>query len=414
MNVKTKKKSINSTAGKLTVLAQLCKHIPSHVLGAIVRKHKSEAHTRTFSHWSHVVALLYSKVCHCFGLNDLCDQLDIHSGALSPIRGATAPKRNTLSHANSVRPAAIAQDLFWATLEHLREQTPSFGRRAFPGRLKKLNRTIEILDSTVIELVANCMNWAQHRRKKAAAKAHMRLNLESALPSCVIIGPGKDADVTEAEALTKDMKHGEICIFDRGYVSLLLFRALTQRGIIWVTRWKKGLKADVLEQRPVKGKILADELLALNDGQPVRRIRALVEIDGEEREMEFMTNHLEWSAELVVALYKQRWEIEVFFKQMKQVLRLCDFVGNSANAIRWQIWMALLAHLLIRYMAWTNSWERSYTRLFALLRGTIWEKRDISSLLERYGIAEGTYRMVSNPGSAYFAFYTETCGTAGA
>ena len=397
-------KNINSTAGKFSILRQLCNHIPVQLLPKLVREHDSEKHSRDFSHWSQVVALLSSKISHSFGLNDLCDQLEIHSGSLAAIRGATPARRNTLSHAGKVRPAAIAEGLFWGTLKHLQEQSPGFGRRKFPGRLKKLNRTIALMDSTVIELVANCMGWASHRRNKAAAKCHLRLDFESLLPGCAVIDTAREADAKRARDLTAGLKIGEIGIFDRGYIDLDHFAELSKRGVIWVTRWKEGMTADVFESRPVKGKILADEIVGLSDSQMARRVRALVVVDDEEREMVFLTNQLEWSAQLIVDLYGCRWEIEVFFKQMKQTLKLCDFIGNSANAIRWQVWMALLAHLLVRYQGWLHQWAHSFTRIFALLRGTLWEKRDLASLLERYGTAKGSYRNLAAPAQAYFAF----------
>src|SRR2546427_1033555 len=176
------KKHINSTASKFNILRQFCNLIPSFLVSQLARKHQSEGDARTFSHWSHVVSLIFAKLTHCFGLNDVCDALGLYSGPLASLRGATPPKRNTLSHANKERPAAIAEDLFWGTLEHLRHQSPGFGRRRFPGKLRKFKRTIHLLDSTVIELVANCMDWAAHRRRKAAAKCHVRLNFETLLP----------------------------------------------------------------------------------------------------------------------------------------------------------------------------------------------------------------------------------------
>lgn len=400
------RKNINSTAGKVSILRQLCNHIPTFLLPKLVREHNSEKHARDFSHWSHVLALLFSKISHSFGLNDLCDQMEIHSGSLAAIRGATPARRNTLSHASKVRPAALGEALFWGTLSHLQAQSPGFGRRKFSGRLRKLNRTIEIMDSTVIELVANCMDWASHRRHKAAAKCHLRLNFENLLPSFAVIDTAREADNKRARDLTAGLKPGQIGIFDRGYVDLKHFAELSERKVIWVTRWKEGMTADVFEARPVTGKILADELVGLSDSQLARRIRALVMVDGVEREMVFLTNQVDWSAKLIVELYKCRWEIEVFFKQMKQTLKLCDFIGNSANAIRWQVWMALLAHLLVRYQAWLSEWPHSFTRIFALLRGTLWEKRDLASLIARYGTGQGSYRNLAMPAQAYFAFET--------
>ncbi len=397
-----KTKNINSTASKVPVLRQLCNLIPAHRLAGIVEKHNSKDHARDFTHWSHVVSLLFSKIVHCFGLNDLCDQLDLHSGPLSAIRGATPARRNTLSHASKIRPAAIGADLFWATLEHLRSLSPGFGRRRYPGRLKKLHRSIQIIDSTVIELVANCMDWASHRRRKAAAKCHVRLDFQSLLPGFVVIDTARESDARRARDLTAGLKQGEILVMDRGYVNLGHFKELGERGVVWVTRRKEGMLEDLWQRRPVSGNVLEDAEVALSNGVVARRIRAMVEVDGEMREMEFLTNQMEWAASTIVELYRCRWEIEVFFKQLKQTLKLCDFVGYSANAIRWQLWMALLAHLLLRYIAWTSQWSHSFVRLFALVRGVIWQKLDIPKLLERYGTAGGSYRNMAQPAQAYF------------
>jgi len=398
------KKSINSTACKFTVLRQLCNLIPTHLVSQLAREHKSESHARTFSHWSHVVSLIFAKLTHCFGLNDLCDALGIYSGDLAAIRGATAPARNTLSHANRVRPAALAESLFWKVLEDLRRRSPRFGRRRFPGKLQKLKRTIHLLDSTVIELVANCLDWASHRRRKAAAKCHVRLDFQSLLPGFIVVDVAREHDNVRAREATAALKTGEILVIDRGYVDLEHFADLSARGIFWVTRMKEGMKYDLLDHRQVQkdGKVLADETIALNNGLAARRIVALVEVDGAEREMTFLSNHLEWSADTVVELYRARWEIEVFFKQMKQTLKLCDLISYDANGIRWQVWIAMLVQLMMRYLAWLSHWSHSFVRLFALVRATAWRKFDIIEILKRYGTAEGSFRNLARPEQAYF------------
>jgi len=398
------KKHINSTASKFNILRQFCNLIPSFLVTQLARKHQSEGDARTFSHWSHVVSLIFAKLTHCFGLNDVCDALGLYSGPLASLRGATPPKRNTLSHANKERPAAIAEDLFWGTLEHLRHQSPGFGRRRFPGKLRKFKRTIHLLDSTVIELVANCMDWAAHRRRKAAAKCHVRLNFETLLPGFVVVDVAKEHDNVRAAQATASLKKGEILIMDRGYVDLGHFADWSERGVIWVTRWKEGLSYDLLDCRPVRqgGKVLADEWIMLSNGVQARRITALVEVEGKEREMIFLTNQLEWSAEMIVALYQARWEIELFFKQMKQTLKLCDLMSYSANGIRWQVWIALLVQLLMRYLAWVSGWSHSFVRLYALVRAILWRKLDVIEILKRYGTGEGSYRNLAQPEQAYF------------
>ena len=392
---------------KVTVLHQLCKLIPPHLLPKIVRECESEPHARTFSHWSQVVALLYAQLTHALGLNDVCDGLRLHRGPLSAIRGATPPARNTFSHANKTRPAAIMEKLFWAVLGDLEGRNPGFGRQGPPARLRRFRKTISILDSTVIELVAGSMDWAQHRRRKAAAKAHVRLDLQTLLPRCVIIDTAKEHDNKRARELTAALRPGEIVIADRGYVDQEHLGDLHERGVCWVTREKENMVYDLIEDRPVQGEgILKDQRIVWKKGLQLRRITALVEVDGKEREMTFLTNHLPWSARTVADLYKCRWEIEVFFKQLKQTFQVADFLGNSASAVRWQVWSALLLMLLLRYNAWLSQWGHSFLRLFALARSACWQQWDLEKLLKSCGTAGGDFRMLGAPEQAFLPGFT--------
>lgn len=371
--------------------------------------------SRTFTPWSHVIALLYAQFTHSIGLNDVCDALRLHRGPLSAIRGATPPSRNGLSTASKKRPAAMAQKLFWSVLTHLQSMAPGFahGRRG-KGVTRRFRKTIHIVDSTTIELVASCMDWAKHRRRKAAAKCHLRLNLQSFLPSFVLVDTAKDSDAKRAWQACAGVQAGEIVIFDRAYVDFDHLFDLFLRGVNWVTRTKENLKLRVVKKRPSKNaKILADEEVILDAkgayegkySERMRRVRALVEVDGEEREMEFLTNNLEWSPQSVADLYRSRWSIETFFKQIKQTLKLTDFLGHSANAVRWQIWSALLCYLLLRFQAFLANWGSSFTRLFTLLRAALWQKIHLPDLLKRCGTAGGSFRALATPQDAYFPIF---------
>jgi IS4 transposase len=132
---------------------------------------------------------------------------------------------------------------------------------------------------------------------------------------------------------------------------------------------------------------------------------ALVELRGEQVEMEFLTNNLQWNSQSVADLYKCRWDIEKFFRQLKQTFQLADFLGNSANAVHWQIWTALLLYVLLRYLAFLSQWQQSFTRLWALCRSTLWRKTDLLELLKSYGIAEPRWRFLSRPEQSYFAWF---------
>jgi len=403
-----KNKYINPTRSKFTILGQVCNLIPKHLVPRLARE--SGVDSRTFSPWSHVVSLLDAQLSHSIGLNDVCDSLHLHSGSLSAIRGATPPSRNGLSNANRERPCEMAEKLFWSVTNALGQQHPDFIRGKSRGPAFRFKAPISIMDSTVVELVANSMDWAKHRRRKAAAKTHMRLSLQSLLPQCVIIDTAKEHDNKRARELCAGLEEGEITIFDKAYIDYGHLLDLGNRGVNWVTGAKDNMAYDVCEKFPVaKGsKIISDEVIVLKDEKKaapeyMRLVRAWVEVDGKQREMTFLTNKLEWSAQSVVDLYRCRWEIEVFFKQIKQTLQVADFLGHNANAVRWQIWIALLVYVLLRYLSHLAKWPHSFTRLFTVLRAGLWEKFDLFGLLKCYGTAGGSFRNLAVPEQAYFA-----------
>ena len=402
------KKRIKPTRCDFNTLRQVCNYIPAYLVPRLARECEIDA--RGFSPWSHVVSLLSAQMAHSIGLNDVCDSLNLHSGPLSTIRGATPPSRNGLSNANRERSPEMAEKLFWAMRQHLGEQSPGFIRGKGRGAAYRFKAPISIMDSTVIQLVANNLDWAKHRRRKAAAKTHLRLSLQSLLPPCVIIDTAKEHDNQRARELCAGLQEGEIAIFDKAYIDYGHLLDLGNRGVSWVTRAKDNMAYEVYTELPVEkgSKILSDEVVVLKDSNKaapeyVRLVRALVEVDGEEREMTFMTNNLKWSAQSVVDLYQCRWEIEVFFKQVKQTLQIADFLGNNENAVKWQIWMALLLYVLLRYLSYLSNWSHSFTRLFTVLRAAMWEKFDLLKLLKCYGTAGGSFRNLARPEQAYFA-----------
>ncbi len=231
-------------------MRQICNFIPQHTVSKIARTTGVEDKSRTFKPWSHVVSQCYAQLTHSISLNDLCDSLQLHSGPLAGIRGATAPSRNGLSHANRERPAEMAEQLFWEVVGHLGEQSPGFVAGRSRGAAFRFKMPIHVVDTTVMELVANCMDWAKHRRRKAAAKTHMRLNLQSLLPNFVIIDTAGEHDNKRARELCAGVRSGEIVLFDKGYVDFGHLRDLDERGVFWVTRAKDNLAYEVVQKMP--------------------------------------------------------------------------------------------------------------------------------------------------------------------
>ena len=408
--MKTQTQGRKPTRCKLSILRQICNLIPNHLVPKLARETGVEEKARTYLPWSHVVTLLYAQLTHSLGLNDVCDALGLNSGPLSALRGATPPSRNNLSHANRERDPAMAEQLFWRMLNHLQGLCPRFGsgqRRQFAFRFKRM---IYVVDSTTIQLVANSLDWAQHRRRKAAAKCHLRLNLQSFLPRFALVDTARHSDAKKAWEVCAGLLAGEIVIFDKAYVDLRHLFELFRRGVFWVTRAKEGMQFKVVRryQHGRVGRILRDDVVRMKSSASrrlypawLRRVIALVEVDGQLRQMTFLSDNLEWSAQTIVDLYRCRWAIETFFKEIKQTLQLADFLGHNANAVKWQVWTALLTYLLLRFCAFVSQWGHSFTRLFTLLRSALWRKLALRSLLECYGTAGGHLHFLGTPQQAY-------------
>jgi hypothetical protein len=407
-----KKTTAKPTADKFSLLRQICNFIPPHLVPKLARDTGVEKQWRDFTPWSHVVSLLYAQLTHSLGLNDVCDALRLHSGPLSAVRGATPPPKNTLSHANRTRDPQMARQLFWAVLEHLQTLQPAFGGNRRPKFAFRFKRIIHVVDATTIQLMTRSLDWAKHRRRKAAAKCHLRLDLQTFLPRCAIVDTAAEHETRRARELCANIQAGEIVIFDKAYVDFDHLADLSAREVFWVTRAKDNLQCRVVRkfQDSAQDNILRDDLIGLTNPPvqkvypvPLRRVLARVEVDGELREMTFLTNPLTWSAQTIADLYRCRWSIEVFFKELKQTLQLADFLGDSERAVKWQVWTALLAYVLLRFCAYLGQWTHSFTRLFALVRSALWQRCQLRSLLEVYGTASGGGRFLGTPQQAFLA-----------
>ena len=378
------------TASKFSLLRQLCNLIPNPLVPPLARATDSEAKARTFSPWSQGVSLMYAQVPPSLGLNDVCDALRLRSGPLSAIRGAPPPRKNGLSHASRPRAPRLAEPLFWKMLDPLQTLSPAFGARQRPRFAVRFKRVIHVVDSTTLQLVARCLAWAKHRRRKAAAKCPVRLNLQTFLPQFALVDTAGEHDNRRARELCAGVRAGEIVLFDKAYWDFAHLADLAMREVFWGTRAKENLPARGGRklQSGADGNILRADLVArpgpTEELYPVvqRRVTARVEVDGELREMVFLTNHLTWRAQTIADLYRCRWSLEVFFKELNQTLQLADFLGPNARAVRWQVWTALLVYLRLRFCACLSQWGHSFTRLFALVRSARWQKLEVRSLLE--------------------------------
>ena len=380
-------------------LRQIVQRIPRWLIEKTANAHGVDA--RKFSATSHFVMLILGHLSHASCLTEICDDADLNRRKLSLVRNATPGKRNTFSHANRTRPAEVAEEVYWETARHLGEVSPDFippkRVRGFLSRFK--DRGIFAIDSTVIKLALSCIASYPYRSKKAAAKMHARLPIGSFIPSVVRIEAGKPHDSTMADELTKDMKAGDILLADRAYVDFLFLHNLTARDVFWVLRQKVNMLYEVVERKEASGNIISDEVVRLKAAntaekypQTFRRVQAIVEVNGEKRIMTFLTNNTKWAASTICELYRARWEIEVFFKELKQTLQLADFIGTNENAVKWQIWTGLLTHLLLHYLKFLSGWNKTFSRLVGIVRSAVWMDLDIVETLRLYGMASPPHR----------------------
>lgn len=374
--------------------------INGYVLGyripELVKDEKIKA--RKLSYGSQMYLLMLGQFLHVFSLNELVDISKIYATELSRIRGITSANLNTFSNANRTRNPAVMEKFFWMMYDHFRTQDENFVRAKHTGKLSRFKlRNIYAIDSTTITLAYWCINWAKHRQQKAAVKVHMVANVASRLPHFCVYGKANEHDSKKEEVLFESLKAGDIGILDRAYNKFETLYKQSERGVIFVVREKETMLHEVVESVPKEelGKnIVADETIKLTGVNTsrsypdvLRRVTAHVEINGKWHDLVFLTNNFEWAASTIAELYKARWQVELLFKELKQTLQLQDFFGENENAVQWQIWAALLTHLIVRYIKFKSRAVCSYSRFVAFIRAVTWLKKDLLEILRSYGIA---------------------------
>lgn len=347
----------------------------------IVSRHQGERHARGLRCWDQFVAMLFCQLGQAQSLREIHEGLQASEGKLVHLGVTKAPKHSTLAYANQHRPWEIYQDLFVALLSHLRAKLPTHAKTPLvvPGKLYSL-------DSTVIDLCAKVFPWAKFRTAKGAVKVHMLLDHDGLLPEYAVITEGKVADIKVARKL--QFTAGAMLVFDRGYCDYDWFAHLSASGIRFVTRLKENASWVKLEDRPGSKdpNVRADEVVvftqqATHDNQ--RFFRRVVWWDADhQREFVFLTNHFDLDAATVATVYRQRWQIELLFKALKQNLKIKTFVGTSANALKIQIWTALIALLLVRYLQLRSRLQWHLSRFVALLRHQLFVYRDLWRFLD--------------------------------
>jgi len=361
-----------------SLFSQLLLHFPRNEFAQLVVNHQAERHAKGFTCWTQLVSMLFCHMAQADSLREICGGLACCLGKLKHLGISKAPNKSTLSYANQHRPAALYEELFWTMTNRFRK-SGGMGNRKRKFRFK--NKLLS-LDSTTISLCLSLFPWAQFRRAKGGVKVHVLLDHDDYMPSFAFISEAKRHDRTVAHQFV--LKPGSIVAFDKAYNDYKLFSRWTENGIFFVTRQKENAVYEVVEEHdiPRYRSILSDQTIRLTgakaeDKCPHLLRRVVVWDKVNEQEIVLLTNHLDFGASTIAAIYKDRWEIEIFFKTLKQHLKVKTFIGTSENALRIQIWTALIALLLLKYFHHLSKFSWSMSNLATMLRLNLFTYRDL-------------------------------------
>lgn len=358
-----------------SIFSQIVSLVPRGIFTDAVTRHGGEKHAKGMTCWSQFIAMLF---CHLGGaksLREITGGLAASEGKLRHLGLERAPTRSTLAYANQHRSWKMYEDVFRQVVTMC--QTEAKGRKT----RFRFKHPLLSLDSTTIPLCLSMFEWAKYVRSKGAVKLHLVLDNHGFLPQYAVLSEGRKADIAVARKM--EFQAGTMLVFDRGYEDHKWWRRLTEDRVYFVSRLKDSTGYTIVEERPAPAgtDILRDEVIVLDSDRdsehPTRLRRLEVWLEDKQDTIVFVTNNLKLAASTIASIYRDRWRIELFFKAIKQSLRIRTFIGTSENAVRIQIWTALIAMLLLRYLHLRSTWRWSFSNLVALLRQQIFVYRDL-------------------------------------
>ena len=363
-----------------SIFSQLLQLFPRIEFQHMVKETHAERHAKGFTCWGQFVAMLFCQLGRAHSLREISGGLRSCEGKLKHL-GITAPSHSTLGYANEHRPWELYEQVFVRLFERCRVQI--VGKKPFRFKNKLIS-----MDSTTIDLCLEIFDWAKFRRTKGAIKLHLLLDHDGYLPCFALITEGNVSDVKVARQFHFDP--GSLVVDDRGYNDYALFGRWTAQGVYFVTRMKDNALYEVVGKKevPQNRNVLKDEMIELRGPKAIEKcpypLRRIEIYDPEtEQVLVFLTNNFKLGATTIAAIYKERWQIEIFFKALKQNLKIKTFVGTSANAVKIQIWTALIAMLILRFLQLRSQFNWSLSNLVALLRMNLFTHRDLWAWLNK-------------------------------
>ena len=365
----------------VTLFSQILQYIPRSVFSTVVGKYNTDKHSKGINSWTHLVTMLFFHFAKTNSVRDTSNGLRSITGNANHLGiQKMVPSRSSISYINEHRNWQMFRELYLQLKEVFQKDGLYLQRKKF----KEISRKIYMLDSTVITLCLKVFDWATYRNQKGAIKLHTLLDYDGCLPTYVCMTAGSQSDVRHSQYMI--LPAHSVVVMDRGYQSFRMYWQWTERDIYFITRLKETINYRSLGEKELPidsaGNIMKDEIIELKEEEtkkdyPDKLRRVAVYDDKQDRTIIILTNNFSWTAETIAELYKQRWSIEIFFKELKQHLKIKSFIGTNENAMWIQIWTAMITMLLLRYMREIAKYSWNLSNLVGFIRINLFVKMDL-------------------------------------
>lgn len=368
----------------LTLFAQIISKLDRKSFTRLVREKQTDKHQKGYDSWTHLVSMLFCQFAKSQSVRDISNGLRSATGNLNHLGVNRAPSKSNISYQNKHRDCDLFKAYYFELLRHLGQQA------AFRQVKFRIKAKIFLLDSTTISLCLSLFDWARYRTAKGAVKLHTLLDFEGNLPNFVNITDGRTADNKGAAGIP--LVRGSVIVADRFYNDFPLLNVWDSSGVFFVIRHKENLQYTTIRENELPDNrhqhILKDEVIELSSKvskakYPKRLRRVSLWDDKNKQVIELITNHMTWTANTIGELYKSRWMVEIFFRDIKQLLHIKSFVGTSENAVMIQVWTALITILMLKALKAMAKYGWHLSNLVAFIRLNLFVKIDLQTWLDK-------------------------------
>lgn len=367
----------------ITLFSQIISKLDRSVFNKIVKQKETDKHQKGFNSWTHLVSMLFCQFAKSQSVRDISNGLRSATGNLNHLGVQKAPSKSTISYQNQRRDWELFREYYYALIK-------SLGQQAYSKRVKfKIKSKIFLLDSTTVSLCLSLFDWAKYKTAKGAIKMHTLLDYDGNLPAYVNITNGKTADNKGAYDIP--LLKRSVIVADRFYNDFSLLNVWDSSEVFFVVRHKENIQYKPIKEKELPdnrhGHILIDEIIELTgtksaEKYPKRLRRIAVYDEINKQQIELITNQMSWTANTISELYKARWEVEIFFREIKQLLHIKSFIGTSQNAVMIQIWTALITILILKALKAMAKHQWYLSNLVAFIRLNLFVKVELQKWLD--------------------------------